>query len=367
MTDTAASPPPSSRAGAGPRHPVVPAPCVGRIPAPAPARTVGARTAPTAPRHEAPGHDALGRAEEFVRTTARVLEQRRFTHHFRDPAPRTADAVEAALAAYHNEDGGYGHALEPGLRGPRSRPVHVLHALGVLDSVGRCAGPRVERIGGYLTSVSGPDGALPAFLPGRHPYGLQGDLLTTGPMVGLLHRNDAWHTWLFQATDFCWRAVEALRTPSPYEVEAAVAFLDAVPDRSRAEAAADRLGRLVREQRLVVLDPPAPSGRQADPRWFGLPSAPPGHAPGERRLPHQYARTPASLARTWFTDDEMARSLDFLADDQQRDGGWPVRPTGPGSPHGVERRWSAGAVLERLERRPLVTIEALRTLRAYGR
>jgi hypothetical protein len=306
----------------------------------------------------AQGACALRRAEEFVRLTARVLEQRRFAYHFLGAGAAGADAVETALAAYRNEDEGYGHALEPGLRGPQSRPPHTVHALRVLDSIGRCGGQRVERLGRYLTSASAPDGALPAFLPGRHPFGgLQGELLTTGPAVGLLHHNGVWHAWLFRATDFCWHAIESLQSPSPHEIEAAIAFLDSVPDRARAEAAADRLGRLVREQRLAILDP----------RPHHACPAVPGRAPGECHFPHQYARAPQSLARAWFTDDEMARSLDFLAADQQPDGGWPVLPAKPGPASGTERRWSPDAALERLERRPVLTIAALRTLRAYGR
>src|SRR5690606_22640941 len=100
-----------------------------------------------------------------------------------------------------------------------------------------------------------------------------------------------------------------------YEVRAAVAFLDSVPDRPRAQAAADRLGRLVRRQRLAVLDP---DDRDAYP-------VAPGYAPGEHHFPHDYAPAPRSLARSWFTDAEMARSLDFLVAEQREDGGWPVR------------------------------------------
>jgi hypothetical protein len=127
-------------------------------------------------------------------------------------------------------------------------------------------------------------------------------------------------------------------------VEAAVAFLDSAPDRSRAEAAADRLGRLVREQRLAALEPD---------RLDAYPVAS-GYAPGEHHFPHDFAKSPESLARAWFTDDEMARSLDHLAAEQQDDGGWPIR-------------WRQWAPAPALEARPLVTIEALRTLRAYGR
>ena len=50
----------------------------------------------------------------------------------------------------------------------------------------------------------------------------------------------------------------------------------------------------------------------------------------------------------------MARSLDLLEADQQEDGGWPIR----------WRAWAPGSALEW---RPIVTVEALRTLRAHGR
>ncbi|MFE0417103.1 hypothetical protein [Streptomyces tendae] len=293
----------------------------------------------------------LARAEHFVWLTARVLEQRLFAYHFRGGDP---DPVETALEAYRNEDGGYGHALEPDLRGPVSQPLHTACALRVLDAVGRCGGQRAERLCRYLTSVSTPDGALPVTRASRTGYPAApfvpvvadppGELLVTGPVVGLLHRNEVWHAWLFRATDFCWQAVESLASPHPYEVEAAMTFLDAAPDRPRAQAAADRLGRLVREQGLVVLDP---DGLDACP-------VPSGRAPGEHRFPHDYARDPRSLARAWFTDDEMARSLDFLAAGQEGDGGWPVR----------RRRW---APVPALETRGRVTLDALCTLRAYGR
>ncbi|MFI2205923.1 hypothetical protein ACH47Z_35150 [Streptomyces sp. NPDC020192] len=307
----------------------------------------GVSPLPSTPQARSP----LFRAEQFVWLTARVLEQRLFAHHFLHGTP---EAVETALDAYRNEDNGYGHALEPDLRGPASQPLHTAHALRVLDAIGRCGGQRVERVCRYLTSVSTADGALPAVHPSQRGYPAApfvpvvddppSDLLATGPVVGLLHRNEVWHAWLFRATDFCWQAVESLEKSHPYEVEAAVTFLDSVPDRSRAQAAADRLGRMVREQRLAALDPA---------RLDKYPVAP-GYAPAEHHFPHDFARTPDSLARAWFTDDEMARSLDHLAAEQQDDGGWPVR-------------WRQWAPAPALESRPLVTIAALRTLRSYGR
>ncbi|MFJ4694217.1 hypothetical protein [Streptomyces sp. NPDC088766] len=307
----------------------------------------GASPLPPTPSARSP----LFRAEHFVWLTARVLEQRLFAHHFLRGA---ADPVETALDAYRNEDGGYGHALEPDLRGPVSQPLHTARALHVLDSLGRCGGQRTERVCRYLTSVSTADGALPAVLPSQRGYPAApfvpivddppGELLATGPVVGLLHRNEVWHAWLFRATDFCWQAVDAMETSHPYEIQAAVTFLDSASDRPRAEAAADRLGRLTREQRLAVLDPD---------RRDAYPVAP-GYAPGEHHFPYDYAKTPNSLARAWFTDAEMAGALDFLAGEQREDGGWPIRWRG----------WAPGT---ELESRPVVTIEALSALRSYGR
>ncbi|WP_338673319.1 hypothetical protein V1460_09600 [Streptomyces sp. SCSIO 30461] len=298
----------------------------------------------------------LARAERFIWLTARVLEQRRFAYHFLGAG---ADPVEAALSAYLNEDGGYGHALEPHLRGPVSQPLHTAHALYVLDSIGRCGGLRAERMCRYLTSVATKDGALPAVHPSQRGYPTapyvpvtdepRSELRATGPVVGLLHLNQVWHAWLFRATDFCWAAVEALGTchphPSPaHDIQAAVAFLDNAPDGPRAAAAADRLGRLVREHRLVMLHP----AREDDG------AAATGDLPDRRHYPYDYARVPGSLARRWFTDEEMERSLDHLAGRQRPDGGWPAR----------RGSWTPGSALEE---RPIATIEALRTLRAHGR
>ncbi|NLU65684.1 hypothetical protein [Streptomyces sp. HNM0574] len=298
-----------------------------------------------------PGTTVLSRAERFVWLTARVLEQRRFEFHFLDGSP---DAVEMALTAYRNPDGGYGHALEPDLRGPVSQPLHTAAALRVLDVIGRCGGRRVEQICRYLTDVSTADGALPAVHPSLRGYPAApwipvvddppSDLLATGPVVGALQRNDVWHAWLFRATDFCWSAIESLERTHPYEVHAALAFLDSAADRGRAEAAADRLGSLVRAQGLAVTDPE----REAE---FAVAE---GYAPGEFHYVTDFARTPGSLARRWFTEDEMERGLDALEARQREDGGWPVN----------WREWAPGTALES---RPGVTVEALLTLRAFGR
>jgi hypothetical protein len=81
---------------------------------------------------------------------------------------------------------------------------------------------------------------------------------------------------------------------------------------------------------------------------------PEGYSPGEIHHPHQFAPRPDSLSRAWFSDEEMAASLDLLESQQMDNGGWPItwRVWTPA----IEIEWSG-----------LMTIAALKTLAAYGR
>ena len=291
--------------------------------------------------------DRVARAEELVWRTARVLEQRRFEFLF---AEGGAAAVLAALEPYRCADGGYGYGLEPDSRGPVSQPLHTWTALSIFTEVGEAVPSEVLD---YLTSITRPDGGVPGILPSLAPYphapwmpvedDPPGALLTTALLAGVLHENKIDHPWLTEASRFCWDRIDALDQTHPYEVQAALAFLDHVPDRRRAEAAADRLGGLVREQRLVVLDPARPEDARLAP----------GYAPGELHHVHDYAKRPTSLGCSWFSGTELARGLDHLAELQEEDGGWPVR----------WRQWAPGT---HLEARPVVTLEALLILRAHG-
>src|SRR6201995_3041257 len=81
-------------------------------------------------------------ATAFVAANARVLDRRRFARLFEDgPAAPVRDAV----AAYRNDDGGFGHALEPDCRAPGSQPAAAAMALRIMD---RDPGPRGVRLAG---------------------------------------------------------------------------------------------------------------------------------------------------------------------------------------------------------------------------
>lgn len=280
----------------------------------------------------------LDNAERFITLNGRVLERRRFDLLFRDGP---AEPVLAALDAYRNDDGGYGHALEPDGRGPGSQPVHVLSALDVLTDLDAVDAHAVH-ICDYLAKVTGPDGGAPFVHPNirAHPRAPwweitedgSGSLLPTASLAGALHRAGVTHPWLDGADAFCWQRIEQLTGTHAYEAMSCARFLDDVPDRARAQAAAKRLGGLVREQDLIAF---AGDVRE-----------------GEAHKPHVYAPSPDSVAAAWFSEDELAASLDELTAEQQQDGGWPIH-------------FLVWTPVTEFEWRPIATIQALRTLRAY--
>jgi len=278
----------------------------------------------------------IEQAEAYIWSTARVLEQRRFEVLFKDGDPRT---IQAALEPYKTPDGGYGYALEPDGRGPTSQPPHIWTALEALED----AGTTDHAICDHLATITAPDGGVPVALPSLAPYphapwwgiGDTGTLLATSLLYAPLARHGVDHPWLEQAERFCWSAVDAIEKTHPYEVEAAITFLDAAREAERAQAAAERLGDLVKQQGIIGTQPE-------------------GYSAGEIHHPHDFARRPDSVARRWFSDEEIEESLDYLESRQRDDGGWSI--TWPVWTPAIGIEWSG-----------LVTIGALKTLSAYGR
>ena len=75
---------------------------------------------------------AFQRARAFVVDQGRELDRRRFEFHFE---AGSADAVLAALAAYQNDDGGFGHGLEPDLRTPASSAITTAVGFQILREI----------------------------------------------------------------------------------------------------------------------------------------------------------------------------------------------------------------------------------------
>lgn len=69
----------------------------------------------------------------WIYRNARPLDLARWQYHF-EGGP--AEAVLTALAAYQNEDGGFGHALEADCWNPYSAPIQTADAVLLLDELG---------------------------------------------------------------------------------------------------------------------------------------------------------------------------------------------------------------------------------------
>ena len=282
----------------------------------------------------------LDKATDFIWRTARLLDRRRYAYLF---LRGERQAVIDALRAYQNADGGYGNSLEPDIRGPVSQPVPTWTALGILDEIEDLSTRTAAHICEYLVSISNPDGGVPFLLPSARAYprapwwetedNPPSSLNPTAALAALLYKNGVEHAWLTTATTYCWKQLDALDETSPYEMRAVLPFLDFVPDRARAEEAFARIGPKILEQKLVAL---TPTGED------------------DTHSPLNFASRPESMARRLFTDNVIEANLDALAGAQQEDGGWPFN-------------WLAWSPAAAQEWRGVVTVEALTTLRAYGR
>jgi hypothetical protein len=279
----------------------------------------------------------LDAAERFLAAHGRVLDRRRFERLFRDG---DAEPVIAAVAAYRNADGGFGHALEPDGRAPGSQPPAVAVALRTLDEADAWDDELVAGALGWLERTAPPAGGtvfVDSSIEGwpRAPWWVPGEgasLEMTGPIAATLHARGVEHPWLDRATELAWERIEGLRDAQPYALIGATRFLDHAPDRARAHAAFERIAPLF-DERVLQLDPAAP---------------------GEVHGVLDYAPLPDSAARRLFDDATVAAHLDHLAAGQRDDGGWTFN-------------WPAWSPAAEADWRGSLTVDALRLLRLNGR
>ncbi|HCA30843.1 MAG TPA: hypothetical protein DEP23_15455 [Ruminococcaceae bacterium] len=72
------------------------------------------------------------KARTFIYRNSRPLDIARWQYHFEGGSK---EAVLTALAAYQNEDGGFGHALEPDCWNPNSAPIQTWTATEILREI----------------------------------------------------------------------------------------------------------------------------------------------------------------------------------------------------------------------------------------
>ncbi|QKG27473.1 hypothetical protein [Actinomadura verrucosospora] len=289
----------------------------------------------------------LTKASDFMATHARLLDRRRFDLLTGEGDP---DAVLAALNAYRNPDGGYGHGLEPDLRSRTSQPGPALHAFEVLAELAPAAAPEAAALCDWLETVTLPDGGIPfgVHVPdpaGCAPFWAGADpdapsLQITAVVAATAHRVAAHdkavaaHPWLARATRFCLDAVRAKTDLHALELAFALWLLDAV-HATEPEAAEliTLLGEHIPPDGLVHVA---------------------GGLEDEMMRPLDFAPLPGTPVRALFAPDVVAAELDRLEQGQEADGGWRVD-------------FASYSPIAELEWRGYQTVKAVSVLRANGR
>jgi hypothetical protein len=278
-------------------------------------------------------------AERFVLANARLLDRHRLAVRLRG-AP--AEPVLAALRAYQNPDGGFGHALEPDIRAPSSEPSATMDALAILAEVTRLDDPMVGEAASWVAAIAEPDGGIPFSLPqaAAYPHApfltlppSPGGSMFTFALAGLLWEAGSSEQWLERATAWSWAGLDDPGELEAYGVKCALDFLDRVPDEDRAYETIERLRPKLRADGSIPVR---------------------GGAENEQLTALTLSPRPGLRSRALFTDEQIEADLDRIEHEQQEDGGWMFD-------FGV---WSPGQLAEC---RGLVTLQALATLGAHGR
>jgi hypothetical protein len=273
----------------------------------------------------------LDAARSFLHANARVLERRRFEYTF-DGGPK--EPVLDAIRAFRNDDGGFGHAIEPDMRAPISQPVGIHTTMEILHEIGVRDDPMIGGAADWLQSVTRDDGGIPFVLQTDAPHAPwwkfsdDSSLTQTAANAAALHNLGVSHPWLDGADEFLFARIaqlDAARVAEVgigYDLLFSVHFLDAHPDDARANAA------------LEGLSP--------------IPTAEPGtEAPSALDL----SPRPGSRTRRLF---DVESDLDALERAQDDDGGWRV----------AWPDWNDAAAVEW---RGVATVNALTLLRANNR
>jgi hypothetical protein len=282
-------------------------------------------------------------ARDFVLRQGRVLERRLFATCFEGAR---ATGVVDTLRGYRNDDGGFGHGLEPDKRCPASLPIDVEAALQALAAARTVDQSLVVSACDYLAKVAAGvsrGGAVPLAFPVIEAYPRAEHwtdwtyapaLNPTAGLVGLLRQLQVEHAWVDQAAGWCWGQLAAAELPADaHALREVLVFLEHAPERDRADAIAGKVRDQLATASWFRLDP--------DDSGYGL-------------SPLSIAPAADSRWRVLFSEEVLSAHLDRLQRDQQPDGGWPIT-------------WEPPSEAARLEWRGVVTLDALRTLVSHGR
>ncbi len=220
------------------------------------------------------GQEAFGRSRRFLLHQARPLERSLFQHRFEGAS---VEGVFTELARFQNPDGGFGHALEPDLRTPRSSALATGIGLRMLDELGcRPDHPMVSKAVSYLLATFEQDDRVWRVVPhdtDHHPHAPWWDnqkgslaqvfdgfrIIPRALLVSLLHRYHSlvppeWLASVTEETVHCIETEQVLGSGGGSDLEYAI-HLAETPDLPQQYA--DRLRSRIRQviPTVVVREP----------------------------------------------------------------------------------------------------------------
>lgn len=299
---------------------------------------------------------AFEKAKIYLYTNGRPLDQRRFEYHF-DGGSQAA--VLEALSAFQNEDGGFGHALEPDLRTEASSVIATSTAFGILREVGISARKSAVQLGVQylLDSFDAEKGVWPIVPPevenAPHAWWWSyedsaknfGNFLVNprGAIAGHLQ-----HYCNLVPPDF-------LKTVKAAVMEQLDTYTDSIAlhdfDCYLGLAEADNLAQDEKQKIVDKLAQLLPNSLELDrSKWRA----------GEVFKPLVAAPMPDSALSGQIDEALIQENLDIEIESQLEDGSWPLgwdwSPIDQAAWNAAERDWKGNIVVSKL-----------RTFEAYGR
>ena len=166
-----------------------------------------------------------------------------------------------------------------------------------------------------------------------HPSSQQPTMDRLIGLVGLVNWQGVDHPWLRGAVEACLKSIPSANIKDAHTLLTAFCLVESVAHERPVDQLFDNLAKDLMLADFFCLEAPV--------KTYGL-------------TPLTFAPSPGSFCRRIFSDAQIEAHLDDLLSQQQPDGGWPIL-------------WNPPSEMARCEWRAQRTVQALATLRAYGR
>ncbi|WP_282122526.1 hypothetical protein [Algibacter mikhailovii] len=286
------------------------------------------------------------KARDFILANARMIERRLFQFYFEND---NAEGVYHAVYAYRNQDGGFGHGMEPDTASPESQPLFSIMALETLDDVGYLTKEIIrDDFMPYFESITTEKGGIPWMLKPKSNYPCEAHfktvkersaLSTTAPLLGVLEKYKMDLPWMIKAEQFVWGEFDRIKDKHVFCylcVPRWLMFLKHTKNQKTAIKTINNLKHAIGNQGIICDD-------KSDEGW------------GLYGKPHRlnYAINYNSVFSSLFSSEEIESDLTALISKQKDDGRW---DTWYGISEGTKLEWAG-----------IQTLWALKVLKNYGK